>query len=184
MGTDGWLGIGWPAEFGGQGRGADAQFAFFDESFRAGAPLPMVTLTTVGPTLMAFGSPEQKARFLPGILAGEIVFAIGYTEPEAGTDLASLRTKTVRDGDEWVIDGEKVFTSGADGAGYIWLACRTDPAPVSNRGHDKALGRILRRAISTATGRRARRGRQSRDRDICARLIAPDASRLPLRGRR
>jgi len=134
MGTDGWLGIGWPAEFGGQGRGADAQFAFFDESFRAGAPLPMVTLTTVGPTLMALGSPEQKARFLPGILAGEIVFAIGYTEPEAGTDLASLRTKAVRDGDEWVIAGEKVFTSGADGADYIWLACRTDPGAAKHQG--------------------------------------------------
>src|SRR5215469_15973251 len=89
IGKDGWLGIGWPKEHGGQGRPATDQFIFFDEAQRAGAPIPFVTLNTVGPTLMKFGSEDQKARFLTGILAGEIHFAIGYTEPEAGTDLAS-----------------------------------------------------------------------------------------------
>jgi 3-oxocholest-4-en-26-oyl-CoA dehydrogenase alpha subunit len=134
MGKDGWLGIGWPKEFGGQGRPATDQFIFFNEVQRARAPFPFVTLNTVGPTLMRYGSDEQKAFFLSGILAGEINFAIGYTEPGAGTDLASLRTKAVRDGDEWVIDGNKVFTSGADQADYIWLATRTDPDAPKHKG--------------------------------------------------
>jgi hypothetical protein len=134
MGKDGWLGVGWPKEFGGQGRPATDQFVFFDEVQRAGAPFPFVTLNTVGPTIMRFGTDEQKAFFLPGILAGEINFAIGYTEPEAGTDLASLRTRAVLDGDEWVINGNKVFTSGANQADYIWLACRTDPDAPKHKG--------------------------------------------------
>ena len=134
MGKDGWLGIGWPKEFGGQGRSAMEQFIFFDEVQRAGAPFPFVTLNTVGPTIMRFGSDEQKAFFLPGILAGEFHFAIGYTEPEAGTDLASLRTRAVRDGDEYVVNGNKVFTSGANAADYIWLACRTDADAPKHKG--------------------------------------------------
>jgi alkylation response protein AidB-like acyl-CoA dehydrogenase len=134
MGKDGWLGLGWPEEYGGQGRSAIDQFIFFFEVSRAGAPFPFVTLNTVGPTLMAFGTDEQKQRFLPGILAGEIHFAIGYTEPESGTDLASLRTRAVLDGEEWVINGNKVFTSGANQADYIWLACRTDPDAPKHKG--------------------------------------------------
>src|SRR5215207_3147630 len=134
MGSDGWLGIGWPEEYGGQGRPATDQFIFFDEVQRAGAPFPFVTLNTVGPTIMRFGSEEQKSFFLPGILAGEINFAIGYTEPDAGTDLASLRTRAVIDGDEWVINGNKVFTSGANQADYVWLACRTDPEVPKHKG--------------------------------------------------
>jgi alkylation response protein AidB-like acyl-CoA dehydrogenase len=134
MGADGWLGIGWPTEYGGQGRPATDQFVFFDEVQRAGAPFPFVTLNTVGPTIMRFGSEEQKSFFLPGILAGEINFAIGYTEPEAGTDLASLRTRAVLDGYEWVINGNKVFTSGANQADYVWLACRTDPDAPKHKG--------------------------------------------------
>ena len=134
IGTNGWLGIGWPTEYGGQGRPATDQFIFFDEVQRAGAPFPFVTLNTVGPTIMRFGSEEQKSFFLPGILAGEINFAIGYTEPEAGTDLASLRTRAVLDGDEWVINGNKVFTSGANQADYVWLACRTDPDAPKHKG--------------------------------------------------
>ncbi|HEY4397293.1 MAG TPA: acyl-CoA dehydrogenase family protein, partial [Acidimicrobiia bacterium] len=129
-----WLGIGWPREYGGQGRPATDQFIFFDEVQRAGAPFPFVTLNTVGPTIMRFGSEEQKSFFLPGILAGEINFAIGYTEPEAGTDLASLRTRAVLDGEEWVINGNKVFTSGANQADYVWLACRTDPDAPKHKG--------------------------------------------------
>ncbi|HXW34080.1 MAG TPA: acyl-CoA dehydrogenase family protein [Acidimicrobiales bacterium] len=134
IGKDGWLGIGWPKEYGGQGRPATDQFIFFDETRRAGAPFPFVTINTVGPTIMRYGSEEQKALFLPGILAGDVNFAIGYTEPESGTDLASLRTRAVRDGDEYLINGAKVFTSGADMADYIWLACRTDVEAPKHRG--------------------------------------------------
>jgi len=134
MGKDGWLGIGWPKEFGGQGRPATDQFIFFNEVQRARAPFPFVTLNTVGPMLMHHGTEEQKEYFLGGILQGEINCAIGYTEPGSGTDLASLRTRAVRDGDEWVIDGSKVFTSGADQADYIWLAARTDPDAPKHKG--------------------------------------------------
>ncbi|MFI6467360.1 acyl-CoA dehydrogenase family protein [Streptomyces sp. NPDC050538] len=134
IGDDGWLGLGWPVEYGGQGRGADEQFVFFDEAYRAGAPVSMVTLNTVGPTLMKYGSEEQKAALLPGILRGELVFAIGYSEPSAGTDLASLRTRAVRDERGWLIDGQKIFTSNAHNADWIWLACRTDPEAPKHRG--------------------------------------------------
>ena len=134
MGKDGWLGIGWPKEFGGQGRPTSDQFIFFTEVQRARAPFPFVTLNTVGPMIMRFGTEEQKSFFLSGILAGEINFAIGYTEPGAGTDLASLRTRAVLDGDEWTINGNKIFTSGADQADYIWLATRTDPDAPKHKG--------------------------------------------------
>lgn len=134
IGADGLLGLGWPVEYGGQGRGADEQFVFFDEAYRAGAPVSMVTLNTVGPTLMKYGTEEQKDYFLPRILAGEIVFAIGYSEPEAGTDLASLRTRAVRDGADWLVDGQKIFTSNAQNADWIWLACRTDPKAPKHKG--------------------------------------------------
>ncbi|MET7573452.1 acyl-CoA dehydrogenase family protein [Streptomyces sp. NPDC005492] len=134
IGGDGWLGLGWPVEYGGQGRGADEQFVFFDEAYRAGAPVSMVTLNTVGPTLMKYGSEDQKTALLPGILRGEFVFAIGYSEPSAGTDLASLRTWAVREGQSWLIDGQKIFTSNAHNADWIWLACRTDPEAPKHRG--------------------------------------------------
>ncbi|MFJ7157517.1 acyl-CoA dehydrogenase family protein [Streptomyces sp. NPDC101118] len=134
IGADGLLGLGWPVEYGGQGRGPDEQFVFFDEAYRAGAPVSMVTLNTVGPTLMKYGTDEQKAYFLPRILRGEIVFAIGYSEPEAGTDLASLRTRAVREGENWLVDGQKIFTSNAQNADWIWLACRTDPDAPKHKG--------------------------------------------------
>ena len=134
MGKDGWLGIGWPVEYGGQGRPAEDQFIFFTEVQRARAPFPFVTLSTVGPMLIAHGTEEQRKFFLGGILAGEINCAIGYTEPGAGTDLASLRTRAVLDGDEWVINGNKVYTSGADQADYVWLAARTDPDAPKHKG--------------------------------------------------
>jgi 3-oxocholest-4-en-26-oyl-CoA dehydrogenase alpha subunit len=134
MAKDGWLGIGWPTEYGGQGRSAIEQFIFFDESMRAGAPVPMLTINTVGPTIMQFGTPEQKDFFLPKILAGDIHFCIGYTEPESGTDLASLQTRAVRDGDEYVINGQKIYTSLAGDADYIWLATRTDPDVSKHKG--------------------------------------------------
>jgi alkylation response protein AidB-like acyl-CoA dehydrogenase len=134
MGADGMLGLGWPTEYGGQGRPPTDQFIFFDEAQRANCPMPFVTLNTVGPTLMQHGSDEQRALYLPRILAGEITFAIGYSEPSAGTDLASLGTRAVRDGDEWVVNGQKIFTSGANEADYVWLACRTDPDAKKHRG--------------------------------------------------
>jgi len=134
MGRDGWLGVGWPVEYGGRGFGPLEQQIFVNEAARADVPLPAVTLQTVGPTLQIFGSDAQKKRFLPAILAGEVHFAIGYTEPEAGTDLASLRTTAVRHGDEYIVNGQKIFTTGAHDADYIWLACRTDPEAVKHKG--------------------------------------------------
>jgi alkylation response protein AidB-like acyl-CoA dehydrogenase len=134
MGSDGWLGVGWPAEYGGRGFGQIEQQIFASEAARADIPLPAVTLQTVGPTLQEFGSVEQKAMFLPRILAGDVHFAIGYTEPGAGTDLASLRTRAVRDGDYYIVNGQKVFTTGAHDADFIWLACRTDPGAPKHKG--------------------------------------------------
>lgn len=134
IGKAGWLGVGWPKEWGGQGFGGIEQLIFLDEARRAGAPLPFVTLSTVGPALMSHGTEEQKQRFLPGILRGEVHFAIGYSEPGAGTDLASLSTRAVRRGGEYLVNGTKMFTSGANDADYIWLAVRTDPEAPSHRG--------------------------------------------------
>lgn len=134
MGGDGWLGIGWPREWGGQGRGPIEQLIFWEETYRARAPLPIISVNTVGPTLMRYGTEEQKRTLLPGILRGELHFGIGYTEPGAGTDLASLQTKAVRDGDHWVIDGQKIFTTHANDADYIWLAARTDPEAPRHQG--------------------------------------------------
>jgi alkylation response protein AidB-like acyl-CoA dehydrogenase len=134
MGRDGWLGVGWPVRYGGRGFGQVEHQIFANEAARADVPLPAVTLQTVGPTLQEHGTPWQQDFFLPPILAGEVHFAIGYTEPEAGTDLASLRTRAVRHGEEYVVDGQKIFTTGAHEADYIWLACRTDPAAPRHRG--------------------------------------------------
>jgi alkylation response protein AidB-like acyl-CoA dehydrogenase len=134
MGRDGWLGIGWPKEYGGQGRSEIEQFIFTNEAWRSGVPIPFLTINTVGKTIMEFGSEEQKAKFLPKILAGECHFSIGYTEPGSGTDLASLKTTAVKDGDEWTINGQKVFTSLASYADYIWLAARTDPDAPKHKG--------------------------------------------------
>jgi 3-oxo-4-pregnene-20-carboxyl-CoA dehydrogenase beta subunit len=134
MGRDGWLGVGWPAEYGGRGLGHVEQQIFVTEATLADIPLPAVTLQTVGPTLMRHGSQEQKDLFLPKILAGELHFAIGYTEPGAGTDLASLRTRAVLDGDHYVVSGQKIFTTGGHDADYVWLACRTDPQAPKHKG--------------------------------------------------
>ncbi len=134
MGQDGLLGVGWPKEHGGQGRTPIEQFIFADEVQTAGFPLPFLTLNTVGPTLRHFGTEDQKREFLPQVLAGELFFAIGYSEPGAGTDLASLQTTAVRDGDEWVINGQKMWTSLAGYSDYIWLAARTDPGKSKHRG--------------------------------------------------
>ncbi|MEE3849648.1 acyl-CoA dehydrogenase family protein [Gordonia sp. LSe1-13] len=134
MGTDGWLGVGWPKEYGGKGFGQIEQQIFTNEAVRADVPLPSVTLQTVGPTLQEHGTDELKRQFLPDILAGEVHFAIGYTEPEAGTDLASLTTSAVLDGDHYVVNGQKIFTTGGHDADYIWLAVRTDKDAPKHKG--------------------------------------------------
>lgn len=134
IGKDGWLGVGWPKEFGGGGMTMVEQMIFLEEQRRSGAPFPFVTVSTVGPALMDYGTKEQKAEYLPRILAGECHFSIGYSEPNAGTDLASLSTAAVLDGDDWVINGTKMFTSGATDTDYIWLAARTDPDAPKHKG--------------------------------------------------
>ena len=134
MGSDGKLGVGWPKEYGGHGFGPVEQSILVNEAARADVPLPAVTLQTVGPTLQEYGTEAQKKKFLPAILAGEVHFAIGYSEPEAGTDLASLRTSAVRQGDEYIVNGQKIWTTGGHDADYVWLACRTDPDAVKHKG--------------------------------------------------
>src|SRR5437762_4041927 len=134
LGRDGWLGLSWPAEHGGRGGTMLDQLIFTDEAAIARVPVPFLTINTVGPTIMRYGTAEQKAFYLPRIAAGELHFSIGYSEPEAGTDLASLRTRAVRDGDDWVIDGQKMWTSLIQYADYVWLACRTDPEAVRHKG--------------------------------------------------
>lgn len=134
LGEDRWLGVGWPEEYGGRGLSAMEQFIFFDEAAQAGVPLPLMALNTVGPTLMRYGSDEQKAYFLPRILSGELDFAIGYSEPDAGTDLAALRTRAVREGDEYVVNGQKIWTTNGDTADWVWLAVRTDPEAKPHKG--------------------------------------------------
>jgi 3-oxocholest-4-en-26-oyl-CoA dehydrogenase alpha subunit len=134
LGTDGWLGIGWPKEWGGQDRSMVDQLIFTDVAADFGVPIPYLTLNTVGPTIMRYGTEEQKAYFLPKILAGDLHFSIGYSEPGSGTDLASLKTRAVREGDEWVINGQKMWTSLIQYADWLWLACRTDPELPRHKG--------------------------------------------------
>jgi alkylation response protein AidB-like acyl-CoA dehydrogenase len=134
LGTDGWLGIGWPQEYGGQARSMTDQLIFTDAAAAAGVPVPYLTLNTVGPTIMRYGTDEQKEYFLPRILRGDLHFSIGYSEPGSGTDLASLKTRAVREGDEWVINGQKMWTSLIQYADWIWLACRTDPDLPRHKG--------------------------------------------------
>lgn len=134
MGADGWLGLGWPRQYGGSGEDPEALYVFYDEVIRANAPLSLVTLNTVGPALVKHGTRAQKDYFLPPILAGELTFAIGYTEPGAGTDLAALRTQARVEGDELVINGNKIFTSAGIHADWVWLAVRTDPDAPRHKG--------------------------------------------------
>ena len=148
LGRDGWLALGWPIEHGGRGGTMLDQLIFTDEAAIARVPVPFLTINTVGPTIMRFGTPRQKSFYLPRIAAGEIHFSIGYSEPEAGTDLASLRTtatlvkgdseggteRRVGGGDDYVIDGQKMWTSLIQYADYVWLACRTDPDADRHKG--------------------------------------------------
>jgi 3-oxocholest-4-en-26-oyl-CoA dehydrogenase alpha subunit len=134
MGKDGWLTLSWPKEFGGQARSPMAGLIFSDEAAIAGAPVPFLTINSVAPTIMAFGTDEQKKFYLPKIALGELHFSIGYSEPGAGTDLAALRTTAVRDGDDYVINGQKMWTSLIQYADYVWLAVRTNPEAKKHRG--------------------------------------------------
>jgi alkylation response protein AidB-like acyl-CoA dehydrogenase len=134
LGQDGWLTITWPEEYGGRNASAMEQLIFLDEAAVAGVPVPFLTVNTVGPTIMRFGTDEQKAFYLPKISSGQLHFSIGYSEPEAGTDLANLRTRAVKDGDDYVINGQKMWTSLIQYADYVWLAARTDPEAVRHRG--------------------------------------------------
>jgi 3-oxocholest-4-en-26-oyl-CoA dehydrogenase alpha subunit len=134
LGHDGWLSLGWPEEYGGQDRPMLDQLIFTDEAAVAGVPVPFLTLNTIAPTLMRFGTEQQRAELVPAIGRGEVHFAIGYSEPEAGTDLASLRTRAVRDGDDYVVNGQKMWTSLIRYADYVWLACRTDPEAEKHKG--------------------------------------------------
>jgi 3-oxocholest-4-en-26-oyl-CoA dehydrogenase alpha subunit len=134
MGADGWLALSWPARYGGRDGSMVDQLIFTDEAAVVGAPVPFLTINTVGPTIMRFGTAEQKAFYLPRIAAGEVHFAIGYSEPEAGTDLASLRTRAVRDGEDYVVNGQKMWTSLIAHADYVWLACRTEPDAPKHKG--------------------------------------------------
>ena len=134
MGKDGWLTLSWPKEFGGQERPPMDGLIFNDEASIANVPVPFLTINSVAPTIMAFGTDEQKKFFLPKIAAGELHFSIGYSEPGAGTDLAALRTTAVRDGDDYVINGQKMWTSLIAYADYVWLAVRTNPEAKKHRG--------------------------------------------------
>jgi alkylation response protein AidB-like acyl-CoA dehydrogenase len=136
MGRDGWIGIGWPKEFGGQGRGPTEQIAFITEMANAGAPIQAHSTgeSIVAQALMLHGSKAQQDEWLSAIRRGERTFALGYSEPEAGSDLAALRTRAVRDGDHWVITGQKLWSTGGDKAEYIWLAVRTDPDAKKHAG--------------------------------------------------
>lgn len=134
QGKDGMLAVGWPEQYGGRGLTDSEQLIRYEEALLAGAPTPFVTLNTVGPAIMTKGTDDQRARFLPAIASGDLHFAIGYTEPGAGTDLAALSTSAVKHGDHYVVNGNKVYTSGAEGADYVWLAVRTDPDAAKHKG--------------------------------------------------
>jgi alkylation response protein AidB-like acyl-CoA dehydrogenase len=134
LGARGWWGVAWPKELGGLGRSACEQYLFIEELEYAFAPSLHLTVTSVAPTILRVGSEALKREWIPRILRGEVDFAIGYSEPEAGTDLASLQTRAVEDGDTWVIDGQKIWNTGAAHATHEWLACRTEPAAPRHRG--------------------------------------------------
>jgi alkylation response protein AidB-like acyl-CoA dehydrogenase len=136
MGRDGWIGVGWPKQFGGQGRSVTEQLAFVTEMANAGAPVQAHSTgeSIVAQALFAYGTKEQQDEWLPAIRRGERPFALGYSEPDAGSDLAALRTRAVRDGDYWVVNGQKLWSTGGDKAEYIWLAVRTDPEAKKHAG--------------------------------------------------
>lgn len=134
MGIDGWLGVGWPEEYGGGGRSAVDQLIFLEEMAYRRLPNGGLTITSVGPTLIKLGTAEQKGEYLPPILRGELHFAVGYTEPDVGSDVAAVRTRAVRSDNDYVINGHKLYTTGAHNCSHIWLAVRTHVTEVRHRG--------------------------------------------------
>jgi alkylation response protein AidB-like acyl-CoA dehydrogenase len=134
MAERGWLALTWPVEHGGSGRSMFEQFLLMEEFAHWGAPAIDLTSSAIAPTIMRIGTDEQKRQWLPAILRGDVEFAIGYSEPEAGSDLASLRTTGRRDGDDWVVTGEKLWNTGAEFATHEWLVCRTDPDAPKHKG--------------------------------------------------
>jgi alkylation response protein AidB-like acyl-CoA dehydrogenase len=136
LGARGWVGIAWPAEVGGRGASLARQVIFHEEYARAQAPgrIGHIGETLLGPTLIAFGSDAHKRRFLPPILHGEELWCQGYSEPNAGSDLANVQTRARLDGDRWRIDGQKVWTSWAEWSDWCFVLCRTDPDVPKHRG--------------------------------------------------
>ena len=130
MGEDGWIVRSWPKAFGGRDAGPVEQYIFSDEVIRAGFPYPFLTTDGVGPVLAEVATDEIRETIVADILKGQCIIAIGYSEPSAGTDLASLKTKAERKGDKWLINGQKIWTSFGHVADYVWLAARTDPEAV------------------------------------------------------
>ncbi len=134
LGAKGWFGLNWPAEYGGLGLGAVHLHLLMSEFEYWGVPGPDLTVTSIAPMIMRHGTEQNKQEFLPAIARGEMTCALGYSEPDAGTDLASLRTRAVRDGNEWVINGSKIWNSGAQRSTHEWLCVRTDPDAPRHRG--------------------------------------------------
>ena len=130
----GYTTMAWPEEYGGQGKGAFYTYILVEELGYWGLPFDTMSIMSVGATIMSFGTEQQKQEWLPKIQSGEMTFALGYTEPNAGTDLASLQTRAIRDGDDYVLNGQKIYTSSAHVSTHVWLAARTDPDAPKHRG--------------------------------------------------
>ena len=136
LGAAGWTGVGWPKKYGGRGLSINQQLIFFEEYARVGGPgrVGHIGEGLVGPTIIAFATEDVKKRFLPGILSGEELWCQGYSEPNAGSDLANVKTKARFEGDEWHIDGQKIWTSLATEAQWCFMTCRTEPGSVRHKG--------------------------------------------------
>jgi alkylation response protein AidB-like acyl-CoA dehydrogenase len=136
LANGGWAAVHWPTEYGGRGATLTQSAIFFEELGRSGAPLPanVLGLLLAGPTIMTWGTPEQKERYLTPILTAEEIWCQGFSEPDAGSDLASLKTRAVKDGDDWVITGQKVWTSAAQYSKWCMLVARTDSEAAKHKG--------------------------------------------------